>query len=78
MVEYHGYMHDEDGEGCDVSPLNSWEDDVEDNDPFVIQLPRLSAKGNGFFAVDPCVCGNLDGWDAEGHPEMLCPEDCVE
>lgn len=80
MVEYHGHLHQEMGnnEGCGTPPLDSWENEgVKDNDPFVIQLPKKDEQGNGYFTVDICVCDNLPGWDGEGHPEILCPQDCV-
>lgn len=56
--------------GCGVSPTD-YEGDYE------FKIPRKSEKGNEKSSVQLCTCGNLEGADDEGHPELKCAEDCV-
>jgi hypothetical protein len=57
--------------GCAVNPT-----DYEGNYEF--KIPLKSQAGNPKASVQVCTCGNLEGAGDEGHPELLCAEDCVK
>jgi hypothetical protein len=56
--------------GCAVNPTD-YEGDYE------FKIPFKSQAGNPKASVQVCTCGNLEGAGDEGHPELLCAEDCV-
>jgi hypothetical protein len=56
---------------CKVNPT-----DHDGN--YEMKIPRNSEKGNAKSSVQLCTCKNLDGAGDEGHPELMCAEDCVK
>jgi hypothetical protein len=57
-------------ESCDMG-IHGQEGDWE------MVVPRKDKSNNGVYTTDLCTCGNLDGKDDNGHPEKVCPEECV-
>lgn len=77
MLKVTGHLHYQDNdEKCDVDRVSTT-DGGEEGKKFEYQIPIKDDSGNGKFTYDKCTCGNLDGADAPGHPEIICPEDCT-
>jgi hypothetical protein len=70
LVKGHLKKIEGNNEGCGVSPTDYGGD-------YEFKIPRKSEKGNEQSSVQLCVCGNLEGADDKGHPELKCAEDCV-
>ena len=77
MARVKGQLHNQDNdESCDTDRIDADHGGKEGKE-FQYTIPLKDASGNGKWTPELCTCGNLDGKDAPGHPQTICPEECT-
>ena len=77
MAKVNGHLHQQNNdESCPVDRIDQ-DNGGEEGKPFELMIPIKDSSGNGKWTYDVCTCGNLDGKDDDGHPPLICPEDCT-
>lgn len=78
-VKVSGHMKEQGpNDGCETESLGSWTHDIEDGQPWEAWVPKKDQGGVGFGTVEVCTCQNLEHWADDGHPALLCPEQCAK
>ncbi|KAJ4353333.1 uncharacterized protein N0V89_005061 [Didymosphaeria variabile] len=78
-VKVSGHMQKQGpSDGCETESLGSFTHDIEDGQAWEAWVPKKDAGGVGFGTVEVCTCQNLEHWADDGHPALLCPEQCAK